>query len=182
MKVRRWLSVLVVLAAIVGAIWLVAKVSGEEAAPAGSGGTGTAAGSAPAIAMPSGARPEAVGYVHDGDTVFLDDGTKVRLLGVDTPEVGEHLECYGEEARELLRRWLPQGTRVYVVADVRPLDQYGRSLLFLFLDDGTLVNLELIEQGAAEAVVLEPNVLWADELEAAEDRAQAAGAGMWGAC
>jgi len=40
----------------------------------------------------------------------------------------------------------------------------------------------MIERGAAEAVVLEPNVLFADDLEAAEDRAQAAGAGMWGSC
>jgi micrococcal nuclease len=65
---------------------------------------------------------------------------------------------------------------------VRPLDQYGRSLLFLFTDDGALVNLDLIRDGYAEAVVLEPNVLWADELEAAEDAAQAASLGLWGAC
>ena len=133
-------------------------------------------------AIPTGATSATIEYVHDGDTLFLADGTKVRLLGIDTPEVGENLECYGEEATALLRSLLPEGTAVSVLSDVQPLDQYGRSLLFVYTQDGELVNLTLIEQGAAEAVVLEPNLLFADELEAAEDAAQSAGTGMWGAC
>jgi micrococcal nuclease len=71
---------------------------------------------------------------------------------------------------------------VRVLADVQPLDQYGRSLLFVYTESGELVNLTLIESGAAEAMVLEPNLLFATELEAAEDAAQTAGVGMWGAC
>jgi len=133
-------------------------------------------------AVPADAGEAWVDYVHDGDTLFLTDGRKVRLLGIDTPEVGEHAECYGDVARERLRTLLPAGTHVRTVADVQPLDRYGRSLLFLFTDDGALVNLGLIRDGYAEAVVLEPNVLWADRLEAAEDTAQTASLGMWGAC
>ncbi|MEO5919517.1 MAG: thermonuclease family protein [Pseudolysinimonas sp.] len=132
--------------------------------------------------VPESAVPATIEYVHDGDTLFLTDGTKVRLLGIDTPEIGDHLECYGDEATALLRSLLPEGTGVLVLADVQPLDQYGRSLLFIYTSDGDLVNLTLIEAGAAEAVVLPPNVLFAEELESAEDAAQAAGAGMWGAC
>lgn len=132
--------------------------------------------------MPADAGEAWVDYVHDGDTLFLTDGRKVRLLGIDTPEVGEHAECYGDEARGRLRALLPEGTHVRTVADVRALDQYGRSLLFLFTDDGALVNLNLIRDGYAEAVVLKPNVLWSDEVEAAEDEAQAASRGMWGSC
>lgn len=82
----------------------------------------------------------------------------------------------------MLRKLLPEGTHVRVLADVQPFDQYGRSLLFVYTDDATLINLALLEAGAAEAVVLEPNVLLANELEAAEDRAQAAQLGLWGAC
>ncbi len=133
-------------------------------------------------AIPADAGTAIVRYVHDGDTLFLEDGRKVRLLGVDTPEVGENVECFGDEARSALRRMLPEGTTVRTVADVRTLDQYDRSLLFLFTEDGRLVNLDLIREGFAEAVVLKPNYLWADEVEAAEDEAQAARAGMWGAC
>jgi endonuclease YncB( thermonuclease family) len=134
------------------------------------------------VEAPAAATEATVEYVHDGDTLFLDDGTKVRLLGIDTPEIGDNAECYGDEATAQLRQLLPEGSRVRVLADVEPFDQYGRSLLFLYTADGVLVNLALIDAGAAEAVVLPPNVLFADELEAAEDRAQAAGLGMWGSC
>lgn len=132
--------------------------------------------------IPAGATAATIEYVHDGDTLFLTDDTKVRLLGIDTPEIGEHLECYGNEATQALRSLLPEGTKVRVLADVQPLDQYGRSLLFIYTEDGQLVNLALIERGFAEAVVLPPNVLFADELEAAEDAAQSAHVGIWGAC
>lgn len=174
--------VLVLLAVIIAGV----AFGGYLVRPGGAG-PGLPEGAVPEGAVPEGAVPEGatlatVEYVHDGDTLFLTDGTKVRLLGIDTPEVGEHRECYGDEARELLRDLLPEGTRVQVLADVQPLDQYGRSLLFIYTDGGVNVNLELIERGAAEAVVLPPNVLLADDLEAAEDRAQAAGLGMWGAC
>jgi micrococcal nuclease len=132
--------------------------------------------------IPSEATPAVIEYVHDGDTLFLDDGRKVRLLGIDTPEVGEHAECYGEAATALLRSLLPEGTNVRVLADVQPLDQYGRSLLFIYTDDATLINLAMLEAGAAEAVVLEPNVLFASQLRAAEDRARTAGLGLWSDC
>ena len=132
--------------------------------------------------IPAAATEATIEYVHDGDTLFLTDGRKVRLLGVDTPEVGDNAECYGDEATALLRSLLPEGEQVHVLADARPLDQYDRSLLLIWLDDGTFVNLELIQQGAAEAVVLEPNLLYAADFEAAEDSAQAAGLGLWGAC
>src|SRR5690606_37661104 len=147
-KVPRGVVALVVIAALAGAAWLVAQ---SADAPASGGPAPASGGSAPgqsipgqSIPVPAGARSEVVEYVHDGDTLFLEDGTKVRLLGVDTPEIGEHAECYGDEARALLRELLPEGTRVRVVADVQPLDQYGRALLFLFTDDDRLVNLELI--------------------------------------
>ena len=147
-------------------------------------GTSTSVeGTTPAVGgIPTAATPATVEYVHDGDTLFLEDGRKVRLLGIDTPEVGEHAECYGEEATALLRSLLPEGANVRVLSDVQPLDQYGRSLLFVYTDDATLVNLVMLESGAAEAVVLEPNVLFAARLLAAEDEARAEGLGLWGAC
>jgi len=177
-------------------VWAGATLTGGTGTSGGSDGAGDTGGSGAGTNgngngnhdIPEDARNAVVDYVHDGDTLFLagktalDDRTKVRLLGIDTPEIGEHAECYGDEATALLRELLPEGTAVHVLADVQPLDKYGRSLLFVYREDGMLVNLELIERGAAEAVVLPPNLMLADELEAAEDRAQAAGLGMWGAC
>jgi micrococcal nuclease len=174
-KVSPIIVALVIAAALVGAVVLVVgSVDRPASAPVSSEPNSPA--------VPAGTVDATIEYVHDGDTLFLDDGTKVRLLGIDTPEVGDHLECFGDEATDALRQMLPEGTHVRVLADMQPLDQYGRSLLFLFTDDDVNVNLALIEQGFAEAVVLPPNVLLADELEAAEDRAQNAGAGIWGAC
>jgi micrococcal nuclease len=178
----RFIRTLVVVA-IVGGAALIALVVADQGAdpasppPAASGGTAVVT-----PAVPTGAGEAVVDYVHDGDTLFLTDGRKVRLLGIDTPEIGDNLECLGNEATAALRAKLPEGTHVRTVADVQPLDQYGRTLLFLFTDDGRLVNLDLISEGYAEAVVLEPNVLWSAEVEAAEDAAQAAALGIWGGC
>ena len=176
MRVLGRVVAIVLIGAVVFAAWWWLRSDAIPPVP-----NGAPEGSAP-YPIPDAAIPARVKYVHDGDTLFLTDGTKVRLLSIDTPEVGENLECYGNEATDELRSLVPDGSRVMILADVQPLDQYGRSLLFVYAEDGKLVNLELIEDGMAEAVVLPPNVLFADELEAAEDYAQAAGAGMWGAC
>ena len=151
------------------------------------GGTEAADGTAPitepsAGGIPSDATEATVEYVHDGDTLFLTDGRKVRMLGIDTPEIGNNLECYGDEATSLLRLLLPEGTHVWVLPDIEPEDQYGRSLLFIYRDDTTNVNLEMLRQGAAEVEMYAPNLLLQSEIEAAESAAIAAGTGMWGAC
>jgi len=132
--------------------------------------------------IPTDAVAATIDYVHDGDTLFLTDGTKVRLLAVDTPEVGDNLECLGNEATEYLRTLVPEGSTVYTLADAEPTDQYGRSLLFIWTSTGTLVNIDLVEQGYAEAVFIGSNRLYEAEVEAAEDAAQGAGLGIWGGC
>ena len=167
-------ALIAILAAV--AIWWLARSTTHT------GTAGPLYGEPVDLGIPAAATDATIEYVHDGDTLFLTDGRKVRLLGVDTPEIGENPECYGDEATALVRSMLPEGTHVHVLADAQPLDQYDRSLLLIWLDDATFVNLELIEQGAAEAVVLEPNLLYATEFEAAEDAAQAADLGLWGAC
>ncbi len=132
--------------------------------------------------IPGGATAATVEYVHDGDTIFFDDGRKVRLLGINTPEIGENAECWGGEATSAARALLPEGAQVWVLADVEPLDQYGRSLLWVFLPDGTNVNLELVTAGDAEVEQYAPNWLYRDELRAAQVAAERDGLGMWGAC
>lgn len=132
--------------------------------------------------LPAGATSAVVEYVHDGDTLFLEDGRKVRLLGINTPEIGDAEECWGQHAASELRGLLPEGQTVWVLEDVEPLDQYGRSLLFVFLPDGTNVNVEMVRVGAAEIEQYSPNWLYTDELHAAEDAAYADRVGLWGQC
>lgn len=182
---RTWLGVVAIVVLLGLGLWALTDMNGgkppslDQIADSMNGGGASPVGTP---ALPADAGHAVVRHVHDGDTLFLEDGRKVRLLGIDTPEVGDNRECYGDDAREALRAMLPPGTAVRTVADVRATDQYGRSLLFLFTQDGSLVNLDLIREGYAEAVVYKPNVLWSDLMYAAEDEASSAGAGMWSAC
>ncbi|MCY7287449.1 MAG: thermonuclease family protein [Cryobacterium sp.] len=144
-------------------------------------------------ARPSDALAMTVEYVHDGDTLFLrtdepnalgatTDAVKVRLLGIDTPEVGDGAECFGDEATEQLRTLLPDGSRTWITADQDPEDQYGRSLFYLWTEDGRFVNYELVAGGAAESLMIAPNDAHYPVLREAEVAAATAGAGRWGAC
>jgi micrococcal nuclease len=135
-----------------------------------------------ALSVPDGAKKATIEYVHDGDTLFLTDGRKVRLLAIDTPEVGDNAECFGDEATARLRQLAPQGSTVYTFSDTDKKDQYGRSLLLLWTTDGDFINYDLVADGYAEAVFIGKNHLYEKEFEAAEDAAQSSGAGMWGSC
>lgn len=135
---------------------------------------------------PADALPMTVSHVHDGDTLFLipADGPrqKVRLIGIDTPELQPAEDCYAIAARDYLRRLVPDGSVVTVSADVEPLDRYGRSLYYLWTADGEFVNLKLVEGGYGTALRIEPNIAHWNELVAAEDSARSAAAGLWGEC
>ena len=138
-----------------------------------------------AVAVPKGTVAATIDYVHDGDTLFVilkGEKVKVRLIGMDTPEVGDNAECYGDEAREHLRALLPERAKVRVKSDIEKRDQYDRRLFYVFLADGTFVNQELLESGAGELMEFEPNLAYSEVFRAAEGRAMDAGAGMWGAC
>ncbi len=97
--------------------------------------------------------PFRVVRVLDGDTIVLDNGETVRLIGVDAPEI-HHSEVpvqrFGEEATEFLKR-LAEGfecTLEYEPDDIR--DKYGRILAYVFVK-GRLINAEIISRGYAYA-------------------------------
>lgn len=193
MKAVLSLLVIILIAAVAYlAIALVPQAGDQAAQPGGPGQTGQTEQTEPTdptepqpaleAGIPADATEAEVEYVHDGDTLFLADGRKVRLLGINTPEIGENAECYGEEATTALRGLLPEGTHVWVVEDVEPLDQYGRSLLFIYTDDAVNVNLALLSSGMAEVEMYSPNLLLQNEVEAAEDAARSADLGLWAAC
>ena len=74
------------------------------------------------------------------------------------------------------------GSVLTVAAGRLECDRYGRALLFIYLDDSTNVNLEMLRQGAAEVEMYRPNLLFQAEIEAAERAALDSGVGMWGVC
>lgn len=96
--------------------------------------------------------------VIDGDTIVVGPNEKVRLIGVDTPESvhpRKKQACFGKEAK-LFTRDAVEGKSVRLVLDKvnakrRHKDRYGRTLAYAYLDDGRMLNRELIRQGYAYA-------------------------------
>ena len=84
--------------------------------------------------------------VIDGDTFYLGNGDKIRMLGLNTPESGKP---YSQEATEFLTSML-MGKEVTLVNDSKndDSDSYGRLLSHVYIND-TLVNYEIIKVGLA---------------------------------
>lgn len=122
----------------------------------------------------------------DGDTFWVDDGSlkglKVRLIGVDAPEsrarFGNPEEAYGREATEYLHRLLQDST-IYLSFDVDSLDQFGRTLAYAFLPNGTFVNAKLIEDGYAQISTHPPNVKFVDLFILLQAQARENQKGLW---
>ncbi len=127
--------------------------------------------------IPNGDRAQ-VTYVFDGDTieVKLDGRTyRLRYIGVDSPE---REEPFYDEALAFNRELVEDQT-VMLVRDVSETDQYGRLLRYVYLDDGTFVNGELISNGMARLVTFPPDVAQTEYLRGLQDAARVAGNGMW---
>jgi endonuclease YncB( thermonuclease family) len=98
--------------------------------------------------------------VFDGDTLALTDGRRVRLLGINTPEIGrdgEPTEPFAREAEELLRRFAGPGTRLRLRLDKERFDRYGRLLAHVFRDGGDNLQARLLGAGYATTLVVPPN-------------------------
>lgn len=120
--------------------------------------------------------------VVDGDTLLLDGNERVRLIGVDTPESVDPrrpVEVFGKEAAAFTRR-LAEGKRVRLAYDQQLTDRYGRTLAYVYLEDGTFLNAEIIRQGYGHAYTRFP-FYYADEFLEYEREARAARRGLWAA-
>ena len=120
--------------------------------------------------------------MHDGDTVRLSDGRKVRIIGINTPELARDAtpaEPFAEQARDALKRLFKQQDRLKLRWGKEKNDRYGRLLAHLFLPDGRNISQQLLEQGMAMALVVPPNLWQWDCYVAAEARARKDGAGLW---
>lgn len=116
--------------------------------------------------------------IVDGDTIDVtQDGTstRVRLLNIDTPEMGK--ECLAEEAKQYLADLLPTGTVVTLEYDTVREDKYGRTLAGVF-KEGSLVNASVAEEGLAVPMKVGSNTRFFPDVSAAADRARAAGKGI----
>jgi micrococcal nuclease len=97
-----------------------------------------------------------VTYVVDGDTLDidckdgLDDTTRIRLWGVDTPETvkeGTPVQHFGPEASEFAKKYAQGKTVKLALVDTETRDRHGRLLAYVTLPDGRMLNRVLIETG-----------------------------------
>ena len=128
-------------------------------------------------------------HIDDGDTIDVDiDGvrTRVRLVGIDTPETKKPntpVQCYGREASAYTASLLPLGTAVRLERDAEPRDPYDRLLAYVYrAGDGLFVNLELARGGYARVLSIKPNVAHAADFDTAVADARTARRGLWGTC
>ena len=123
-------------------------------------------------------------YVYDGDTIKLKDGRRVRLIGINTPEIGRNSATprpFAREARNALQELLDAGNRkVLLQYGAERQDHYGRLLAHTFLENGENIAVHLLQQGLATTLVVPPNT-WARACyQGHEDQARRANRGLWG--
>lgn len=132
--------------------------------------------------------------VVDGDTLRLSSGEKVRLIGVDTPEVyysdkllmdskrrGADIkmtQSLGAKASRFTKD-LCLNKRVRLEYDIERYDRYGRVLAYVYLEDGTFVNAKIIEEGYGQIMTIPPNVRHADHFRRLEREARDGNKGLW---
>ena len=115
-----------------------------------------------------------ISKVIDGDTIELETGERVRLLGINAPEMGQP---YHEEATNTLKELIENKT-VILESDVEDKDRYGRFLRYIFLNNKN-INVEMVEGGYVNVYVIPPNTKYENELRKAENEAKTANRGIW---
>lgn len=125
--------------------------------------------------------------VVDGDTFVASvDGKdiKVRLIGVDTPESvatgrNAYKNCEEGKTASNFTKSLIEGKTVSLEYDVGQTDKYGRSLCYVYLEDGRMLNKVLLEEGYARLMTVQPNVKYVDDFTEIQKIARENKKGFW---
>ena len=123
--------------------------------------------------------------VIDGDTVIIDEKVTIRLIGIDTPELHhpqKPVMYFAEQAHEFVKE-LCEGKKVKVEYDEanavnKHLDKYGRTLAYLYLEDGTFINAEIVKQGYGFCYVNFP-FKYMEEFRTHQREAMESERGLW---
>lgn len=122
-----------------------------------------------------------VRWVDDGDTVVLTDGRRIRYIGINAPEVAHGRQAaqpLGDAARAFNRR-LVQNRKIRLEFDREKKDRYGRRLAYVFLENGVLVNAQLVAEGYAYCLPRFPNRRYRRLLLKTQRRAMGQRKGIW---
>jgi micrococcal nuclease len=124
--------------------------------------------------------------VSDGDTFWIDNGTKegekIRIIGIDAPEsraTGKKQKQYfGEESKQYLTQ-LILNKEVRLEYDISKKDPYKRTLAYVYLRDDTFLNAHLIQNGYAIILTIQPNTKHADLFYKLQQEARENKRGLW---
>ena len=120
--------------------------------------------------------------IYDGDTIgAVLDGRfeKIRLIGIDAPEMDQR--PWGRKAKECLESLLAAvNSRISLEYDIERRDKYGRILGYIWLQDGRMLNEEMLKKGFAVLFTCPPNVKYVMRFRAAQERARDNKIGIWG--
>lgn len=120
--------------------------------------------------------------IVDGDTIKISELGTLRLIGMDTPETKDprlgYVECFGQEASNKASELL-SGKKVYLEFDPsNRIDRYGRTLAYVYREDGYFFNREMVREGYANSYTKYPHPKM-DEFNKAQDEAKNAQSGLW---
>ena len=125
--------------------------------------------------------------VSDGDTVViqdeLDNQYKIRFIGIDAPEsrnVGnrKQVQVFGSEAKNHLKKLL-FNKKIRLEFDVQKIDRYGRTLAYVYLENGVFLNQYLVQKGYARVATFPPNIKYVYIFRKSEEKARKNKLGMW---
>lgn len=119
--------------------------------------------------------------IIDGDTIEIENGQKVRYIGMDTPETVDPrrpIQCYGIEASNKNKE-LVLDKEVYLEKDVSETDRYGRLLRYVWVNE-VMINKLLVEEGYARAATFPPDVKYAEIFLQTQEKARKELKGLWG--
>lgn len=125
---------------------------------------------------PAGMEVCRVTRVVDGDSIECDPVGRIRLLGIDAPELAQ--PPFGRASGEALARMIPEGSEVWLESDVELRDRYGRALRYVWSGD-EMVNRSMVRKGYAVLLTYPPNVRHVEALQEAQDSAQSDRSGLW---
>ena len=118
-----------------------------------------------------------VSRITDGDTFRCTTGKRVRLLLIDAPERDQG--PFGAVATRGLSGMMRPGDSVSLELDVEERDRYGRTLAYVYLRDGRMVNEEMARIGLVLVSVYPPNVKHVERIRAAVAEARIGRRGLW---
>lgn len=117
--------------------------------------------------------------IIDGDSIVLSDGSEVRYIGIDTPEIQLN-DCYATEAAKA-NSDLVLGKEVTIIGDTSDKDKYGRLLRYIYVGD-QFVNDYLVKNGFAKVMTVLPDTKFSNEFAVSENYARQNLLGLWGKC